>query len=58
MGSRRSGGTALDQGLVDLTQFLVSDLAGLEFHDVSDMAAEFVHVRSGCGGPYLWTRER
>lgn len=58
MGSRRSGGTALDQGLVDLTQFLVSDLAGVEFHNVSDMPAEFVHTGSGCGGLYLWTRER
>jgi len=58
MGSRRSGNTALDQGLVDLTQFLVSDLAGIEFHNVSDMPAEFVHTGSGCGGLYLWTRER
>lgn len=58
MGSRRTGGTALDQGLVDITQFLVSDLAGVEFHNVSDMPAEFVHTGSGCGGLYLWTRER
>lgn len=58
LGSRRSGGTALQQGYVDLGQFLVTDLAGVEYHNVSDMPAEFEHTGSGCGGLYLWTRER
>ena len=58
LGSGRSRGTALQQGYVDLTQFLVMDLAGLEFHNVGDMPAEFEHTGGGCGGLYLWTRER
>lgn len=58
LGSRRSSGTALQQGYIDLTQFLVMDLAGVEFHNVGDMPAEFEHTGGGCGGLYLWTRER
>lgn len=58
LGSRRSGSTALQQGYVDLTQFAATDLAGIEFHNVSDMPAEFTHTGSGCGALYLWTRER
>lgn len=58
LGSRRSGSTALQQGYVDLTQFVATDLAGIEFHNVSDMPAEFTHTGSGCGALYLWTRER
>ncbi len=58
LGSRRSGGTALQQGYVDLSQFLVSDLGGVEFHNVGDMPAEFAHTGGGCGALYLWTREK
>ena len=53
-----SGGTALQQGYVDLGQFLVSDLGGVEFHNVGDMPAEFSHTGGGCGALYLWTREK
>lgn len=58
LGSRRSGGTAISQGYVDLGQFLVTELAAIEFHNASDMPAEFAHTGSGCGALYLWTRER
>ena len=58
LGSRRSGSTALQQGYVDLSQFLVSDLGGVEFHNVGDMPAEFAHTGGGCGALYLWTREK
>jgi hypothetical protein len=58
LGRRRSGGSALEQGYVDLTQFITTDLAGVEFHNVGDMPAEFTHTGNGCGALYLWTRER
>jgi hypothetical protein len=58
LGARRSGATATEQGYVDLSQFLVSDLGGVEFHNTSDMPAEFAHTGSGCGALYLWTREK
>jgi hypothetical protein len=58
LGKRNSGGTALQQGYVDLTQLQATEFAGIEFHNVSDTPAEFPHTGSGCGALYLWTRER
>lgn len=56
--NRPLANAALQQGYVDLSQFLVSDLGGVEFHNVGDMPAEFAHT-GGCGGAlYLWTREK
>lgn len=43
---------------VDLSQFNVTDLAGVEFHNVGDLPAEFEHTGNGCVALYLWTRER
>lgn len=58
LGKRGGGGTALQQGYVDLTQFQATDFAAIEFHNVGDMPAEFAHTGSGCGALYFWTRER
>ena len=54
----RSGRAATqEQRYVDLTQFTVTDLAGVEFHDVGDLPAEFEQTGKGCAALYLWTRE-
>lgn len=54
----RSGRAATqEQRYVDLTQFTVTDLAGVEFHDVGDLPAEFEHTGKGCAALCLWTRE-
>ena len=44
---------------IDLTQFQVSDLAGIEFYpDNATMPAELSRTSAGCGALMLWTRER
>ena len=44
---------------IDLSQFQVSDLAGVEYYpNNSNMPAQFSRTSAGCGALLLWTRER
>jgi hypothetical protein len=44
---------------MDLSQFQVSDLAGVEYYpDNATMPVEFSRTSAGCGALFLWTRER
>ena len=44
---------------IDLNQFQVSDLAGVEFYpDNATMPVQFSRTSAGCGALFLWTRER
>ena len=44
---------------IDLNQFAVSDLAGVEFYpDNATMPVQFSRTSAGCGALFLWTRER
>ena len=44
---------------IDLSQFQVSDLAGVEYYpDNATMPAQFSRTSAGCGALMLWTRER
>jgi hypothetical protein len=44
---------------IDLNQFSVRDLAGVEFYpDNATMPVQFSRTASGCGALFLWTRER
>jgi hypothetical protein len=56
--ARRTGGDMRDIP-IDLSQFQVSDLAGVEFYpDNATMPAQFSRTSAGCGVLMLWTRER
>ena len=44
---------------IDLNQFAVGDLAGVEFYpDNATMPVQFSRTSAGCGALFLWTRER
>jgi hypothetical protein len=44
---------------IDLNQFQVQDLAGVEFYpDNATMPVQFSRTSAGCGALFLWTRER
>jgi len=44
---------------IDLNQFAVRDLAGIEFYpDNATMPVQFSRTSAGCGALLLWTRER
>jgi hypothetical protein len=44
---------------IDLNQFQVTDLAGIEFYpDNATMPVQFSRTAAGCGALFLWTRER
>ncbi len=44
---------------IDLNQFAVRDLAGIEYYpDNATMPVQFSRTSSGCGALFLWTRER
>jgi hypothetical protein len=44
---------------IDLNQFQVSDLAGVEYYpDNATMPVQFSRTAAGCGALFLWTRER
>ena len=44
---------------IDLNQFAVRDLAGIEYYpDNATMPVQFSRTASGCGALFLWTRER
>jgi hypothetical protein len=44
---------------IDLNQFQVHDLAGVEFYpDNATMPVQFSRMSAGCGALFLWTRER
>jgi hypothetical protein len=45
-------------GGVNLDDFQVSDLAGVEFHNIATVPVQFNATGSGCGVLLLWTRER
>ena len=56
--SAQGGANAANLTAADLGQFSISDLAGVEFHNVADMPIEFAHTNGGCGALFLWTREK
>ena len=44
---------------IDLNQFQVQDLAGVEYYpDNATMPVQFSRTAAGCGALFLWTRER
>ena len=44
---------------IDLNQFAVHDLAGIEFYpDNATMPVQFSRTSAGCGALFLWSRER
>jgi hypothetical protein len=44
---------------IDLNQFQVRDLAGVEYYpDNATMPVQFSRTAAGCGALFLWTRER
>jgi hypothetical protein len=44
---------------IDLNQFQVSSLAGVEYYpDNATMPVQFSRTSGGCGALFLWTRER
>jgi len=44
---------------IDLSQFQVSSLSGIEFYpDNATMPVQFSRTSAGCGALFLWTRER
>lgn len=57
-GRARAGGDTRNIP-IDLSQFQVSELAGVEFYpDNATMPAQFSRTSGGCGVLMLWTRER
>jgi hypothetical protein len=59
-GSSRVRGSADTRDVpIDLSQFQVSDLGGVEYYpDNAAMPAQFSRTSTGCGALMLWTRER
>jgi len=56
--ARVRGGDARDVP-IDLSQFQVSDLGGVEYYpDNATMPVQFSRTSAGCGALMLWTRER
>ncbi len=54
-----SGGAANTQIAFNLSEFNISDLAGVEWYPDSDMLPiAFAHTSSRCGALLLWTREK
>lgn len=54
----RGGGQGRTGDIVNVNQFQATDLAGVEYHNIGDVPAEFNRTAGGCGVLLLWTRER
>lgn len=53
------GPQSLAEYPIDLNQFSVSDLAGIEYYpDNATMPVQFSRTAAGCGALFLWTREK
>jgi hypothetical protein len=57
-GASRGANPGRSGNVVDVNQFQVSELAGVEYHNIGDVPAEYNRTGGGCGVLLLWTRER
>jgi len=55
---RGRGGSNAGTTANDLTDYLPTNFAGIEFYSPGTVPAEFNRMGSGCGALFLWSRER